>query len=279
MVPIILARRTGRPAVSSLGRPSRASNKEFDMKRFAIVSALLVAGMLTGCTQRCGCGDSPQAEKASGVVTRALDVTGGKDVWTKIDTLEGTMLLKVYGPGEAPYVTRVRYTMHPRAGKIHASAPTGEGEWTASVNTQGQGSFSTDGPLGDGITADGLKKTLGEVVHRIAGAGNIAWGAEKPYTVTDERIDGIAVDCVGVRWTESQMRRYCFGRDSGRLRFAIAGATRAGMDGTITIYRDYTKQTNDMILPLHLRQVEIGEYVLLGDTPRWDVQLLSVTMR
>jgi hypothetical protein len=249
------------------------------MKRFVILSALMPVVLLAGCADRCGCGEGPGVQKAEAVVDRSLDVTGGKDAWKSIAALEGSMLLKVFGKGEAPYVTRVQFTMHLDAGKIDASALTGEGKWTASVNTLGEGSFSIDGVLGEAVTEAALKEALGQVAHRFRGAGNIAWADEKPYGLTEDRIDGIAVDCVAVRWTENRMRRYCFEKDSGRLRFAVAGANRAGMEGTITIYSDYTKQANGMVLPMGLRQVEIGEYVLLGDTPRWDAQLLSVTMR
>lgn len=249
------------------------------MKRCVVLSILLAGGFAAGCAEKCGCGNGPQASKAGEVVERSLDVTGGRDAWKQIDTLRGEMLLKVFGTNDAPYVTRVAFTMHFDAGRIDAEAPTGEGSWTASIDAQGSGSFHVDGPLGQGVTADRIKQALGEVLHRLRGAGNIVWGREKPYAVQEDRIDGIALNCVSVRWTQARMRRYCFAKDSGRLRFAIGGADQAGEGGSVTVYRDYTKQSNGMVLPMHLRQVGIGEYVLLGDSPIWDAQLQSVTMK
>jgi hypothetical protein len=258
--------------------PIARTIKELDMKRCVVLSILLTVGLAGGCARNCGCGDGPRASEAGEIVERSLNVTGGLDAWKEIDTLEGEMLLKVFGPDGSPYVTRVMYTMHFGAGRIDAKAPTGEGMWTASVDAQGSGSFTTDGALGEGVSAEQIKQALGQVLHRLRGAGNIVWGREKPYALEEERIDGIAVRCVSVRWTQPHMRRYCFEENNGRLRFAISAADQAGEGGWVTVYKDYTKQANGMILPMHLRQVGIGEYVLLGDSPIWDVQLLSVTM-
>ena len=243
-----------------------------------VLSACLAAA---GCNQHCPCGEKPGALRGADAARTHLNATGGADVWKDVSTLGATATLKVFGGGQdpSPYVLNVRLTIRPWANRISAEGVLGNGTWTATVDDRGEGSFRATGTLRDASSPEQIKNALGLLLHRVRGAGNVIFGDEKPIDTTEDRIDGIPVRCVKVRWTPSKVRSYCFGDQSGLLRFVIAGGTEAGDDGSVTRYDDYTKQTNEMVFPMSIKVMEIGEYVLLGTKPIMETRFHTVTMK
>ncbi|MFP4052263.1 MAG: hypothetical protein ACLFV7_00180 [Phycisphaerae bacterium] len=249
----------------------------------AIALALAACMVLVGCTQKCPCEGKPGAVSGADAARTHLDVTGGAEAWQDIDTIDARATMSIYGRGEngdmAPYVLNVRLSIRPWANRISAEGVMGNGTWSTTVDDRGEGSFRSSGTLRDASTPGQIKTALGLLLHRVRGAGNIVYGDESATDMVDHRIDGIALDCVKVRWTPSKARSYCFSRDTDLLRFVVAGGQEAGDDGTVTRYDDYTKQANGMVFPMSIRVVEIGEYVLLGSEPVLETTFQTVTMK
>jgi hypothetical protein len=245
---------------------------------FALTLSACMA--LTGCGQMCPCKDKPGAVNGTSAARSHLNVTGGTEAWRAIDTIDATATMSIYGKDkdQAPYLLDVRLRIRPWADRISAEGAIGNGTWSATVDRRGEGSFRTSGTLHDASTPQQIKEALGLLLHRVRGAGNVVFGNEEATDTVDNRIDGIALDCVKVRWTPSKVRSYCFAKDSDLLRFVVAGGQEAGDEGTVTRYDNYTKQANGMIFPMSIRVVKIGEYVLLGSEPILETVFQTVTM-
>jgi hypothetical protein len=210
------------------------------------------------------------------VILRSLDAMGGMDrLSTHAYRVNATVTL--YTPFDPPMIWQVRMQIDPIQRTLLAHAPTGTGQWQATIQA-GQCSLQAQGrhqPTAQERKA--ICDMLQTVLHRVSGPLNVLVAGEKARGTTRTVVDGQNVTRVGVTGGQADIRAYYFDSQTSLLSFATAVSDAPNQPGTVTIYQ-WERTKGGIMFPLSVRIVTIGRHVLVGLEDVLEVDFDSVQL-
>jgi hypothetical protein len=235
----------------------------------------LVAGLwLVGCedprvrlAQRLG--------PAKEIVQTSMDNLGWSRSGAELRSARFTAIVTTYDQTGKSYTDRQEMLFELAQDKLTTVGGTPQGRWKASIDDDGRFRLRAEPPVDRTKVQARMAPALATLLHRLRGPYNLLDRQEHARSAERTSVGGHAVVRVGVDGDNRQAVAYYFDAASGILRLVAAGADRAGAEGTVTEYQ-YDSHPNGMLFPSRIKVCRIGEQVLVGQTPVFEVELSEV---
>jgi hypothetical protein len=202
--------------------------------------------------------------------------------WSKVfggspGNVSFTAIVTTYAYDKAgqKYTDRQKMVVGLGANAISASGATPLGTWTARATQSGLASTAADPRVDSALVSQRMGKVLPILLHRLRGPYNLLDGPEVARSEQKTQVDGMPVVRVGVTGDNSKAVAYYFEAATGILKYVTAGADSPGGDGTVTLYA-YRSLENGATFPSLIRVNRIGQNVLLGEVPIFQVEISDV---
>ncbi|MFW5840470.1 MAG: hypothetical protein ACOCZE_07810 [Planctomycetota bacterium] len=215
-----------------------------------------------------------QLDETTGPVVRsAIDAVGGPEAWSRLGQIRMHLVLSVFDPSRGRYVLSGRALLDVPTGKLTVWSQTARGPWKVTVNRY-------DASAGEDTNLPAQRRqaivgALSQVAHRLYGPWNLVGPAEKPRLTGPAMVGGLRMARLHVTENTRQTQAYYVDPQTNLLRFVTAGSDIPGEQGSVTIYQ-WTDLPDGLRLPARMESRSIGRYVLLGDDPIWQVELLDL---
>ena len=236
---------------------------------------LLAIGALAGCTtprermmRRLG----PAAQIASASIDNLGWCRDGK----RIKSARFTAIVTTYDKNGKSYTDRQEMVADFQADTITTIGGTPQGAWKAVADDDGKFKLKADDAVDEAKVTERMASTLAVLLHRLRGPYNLLGPSERARTAEAVRVDGQDVVRVSVDGDNRKAIAYYFDAASGILKFVTAGADRPGKDGVVTVYR-YASLPNGVAFPSLIKVARIGQHVLVGDEPVFEVEISDVS--
>ncbi len=236
--------------------------------------------ILSAAALLCGCASDrekmlAQLGPAADIASASIDNLGWDRDGEPLERVAFTAIVTTWEAGGKSFTDRQHMVVDFEDNELTAAGSTPQGGWTATVD--GEGDFDLDAE--DGVSADWIadrmRRPMELLLHRLRGPYNLLGGDERARSVRTVRVGGLAAARVGVGGDNRKAIAYYFDPALGLLKYVTAGADRAGGDGTVTVYA-YDSFPNGVLFPRELRLVRLGEHVLIGEKPVFEVEVSDV---
>lgn len=244
---------------------------------WSLAGLLLLAG---------GCASEPYAACPAGasrtVVIRSIEAMGGLGRWEAVNSIRTTAIVTVYR-GTTGIVSQQRQRYDLRSGTLKARAMLPEGPWKATVHVDGQYDFDAKGYALAPQRRTEIVMSLTTLLHRAYGPLALCrFGPSQiSQTVTDSqnvRISGHDYIRLGVKGGAENVKAYYLDPQTYLPGLVTVGGDRPGEVGTVTRYT-YKLVANGLAFPAKVEVYNIGQDVLISDTPILEVDFRTVTAR
>ncbi|HUS90509.1 MAG TPA: hypothetical protein VM695_01620 [Phycisphaerae bacterium] len=239
-------------------------------------------GMLCvmGTAMLCGCLSERERMMrrlgpAASITTASMDNLGWCKLGEKAEEVHFTAIVTSYDKAGRSYTDRQEMEVDLEDGTITSIGGTPQGSWQAAATESGKFSLKADRGVDEAKVEQRMGPTLLTLLHRLRGPYNLLGKRERARTAQDTRVDGQPVVRVAVEGDNRMAIAYYFDATLGVLKYVTAGGDRPGGDGTITLY-EYDSLPDGVLFPKTIRVVRLGEHVLIGETPVFEVEISNV---
>ena len=235
---------------------------------------LFGGGLLVGC-QDAETRGMARLGPAGEIVRASMNNLGWSRSDAQLESARFTAVVTTYDEQGKSYTDRQEMVFDFADDRITAVGGTPQGRWRAAARGDGEFTLAADRDVNEGQVEARMAPTLVALLHRLRGPYNLLDRKEHARSADATRVVGQDVVRVGVDGDNRQAVAYYFDAASGILKFVTAGADRAGRKGTITEYR-YDSHPNGMLFPSHVRLAHLGDHVLVGEKPIFEVEISDV---